>query len=246
MNRFADKAALVTGAASGIGRAAATRLAAEGARVACVDINREGLDETVAAIGDAAFALPCDLADAAQIEATVAAAVERLGGLDALCNVAGILRADHSHELALEDWDRILRVNLTGTFLMCREALPHLRERKGAIVNTASTAALGGHPWMAAYGASKGGIISMTHVLACEYVKQGVRINAICPGGITTPLHGQFQMPDGGDPQLIMRIVPLAGYGTPEQAAAAIAFLASDDAGYVNGAVLPVDGGMLA
>jgi NAD(P)-dependent dehydrogenase (short-subunit alcohol dehydrogenase family) len=239
MKRFTDKIALVTGAASGIGKATAQRLADEGAQVACLDLN--GDMGPAAALG-----LTCDVGDPDQVAKAVAAVIERFGRLDVVCNVAGILRADHTHELALENWDKLIRVNLTGTFLVCRAAIPHLLQTKGNIVNTSSTAALGSHPWMAAYAASKGGILSLTRVLAVEYGKQGLRANCVCPGGIITPLHGQFKMPKGADPELLRGAMPPVPYAGPEHAASVIAFLASDDARYINGAEIRADGGALS
>jgi meso-butanediol dehydrogenase / (S,S)-butanediol dehydrogenase / diacetyl reductase len=232
MKRFEGKVALVTGAASGIGKATAARLAEEGAIVAAVDL------KDVEHI--------CDISEEDQVAATVAAVVARHDRLDVLCNVAGILRADHTHELALVDWDRILRVNLTGTFLMCRAAIPHLVKTRGCIVNTSSTAALGSHPWMAAYAASKGGILALTRTIAVEYVKQGVRANAVCPGGVATPLHGQFRMPNKADPDLLRGAIPMVPYVGPEHAASVIAFLASDDARYITGTEIRADGGALS
>ncbi|MCB9727225.1 MAG: SDR family oxidoreductase [Deltaproteobacteria bacterium] len=249
MNRFEDKVVLVTGAGSGIGQATAFRVAEEGGRVAVVDIDAAGLDRTMtklAAMGAEALALECDISDPEQVRATVAAAVERFGKLDALCNVAGILRSDHTHELRLEDWNRIIAVNLTGTFLMCQAALPHLLATRGYIVNTSSTAALGKHPWMAAYASSKGGVLSLTKCLAAEYVKQGLNVNAVIPGGIATPLHTQFSIPEGANPVLIQGAIPHVKYVGPEYAASAIAFLASSDARYMNGAEVRVDGGAMA
>jgi len=250
LRRFEGKVALVTGAASGIGRATAERLAAEGARVAALDLQEERLHQKTAprleAAGGDFLLRVCDVSDEAQVEASVAAVVEHFGQLDVLCNIAGILRADHTHELATPDWQRILDVNLTGTFLMCRAALPHLLETKGAIVNLSSNSALGAHPWMAAYAASKGGILSLTKALACEYVTQGLRVNAVCPGGINTPLHRQFGMPEGADPTLLKRAIPFVPYVGPEWCASVVAFLASEDACYMNGTELRVDGGALS
>src|SRR5712692_5920656 len=145
MRRFEGKVALVTGAASGIGRATAVRLAEEGARVAAADVQATALEEVTAQIrelGTDALAVPCDVADPAAVRATVEATVARFGALDVLCNIAGILRFDNTHELALEDWNRVLAVNLTGTFLMCQAAIPHLLRTRGTIVNMSSTAAL--------------------------------------------------------------------------------------------------------
>jgi NAD(P)-dependent dehydrogenase (short-subunit alcohol dehydrogenase family) len=138
MRRFEGKVALVTGAASGIGKATAARLAEEGAKVATIDVTEGGAD------------FRCDVSDEAEVARTVAAVIARFERLDVVCNVAGILRADHTLDLTLDNWNRILRVNLTGTFLVCRATLPHLVQTKGNIVNTSSTAALGSHPWMAA------------------------------------------------------------------------------------------------
>jgi NAD(P)-dependent dehydrogenase (short-subunit alcohol dehydrogenase family) len=249
MLRFKGKVVLVTGAASGIGRATALRLAEEGADIACVDVSLPGLAETakaVEALGRRAQIFECDVANEASVEAAVRGTVERLGKLDVLCNVAGILRSDHTHELRLEDWNRILSVNLTGTFLMCRAAIPHLLKTRGNIVNMSSTAALGSHPWMAAYAASKGGILSMTRSLSVEYVKQGLRVNAICPGGIKTPLHGQFSLPRDADVELLKGAMPFVDYMGPEQIAAAVAFVASADGSYMNGSEIRIDGGALS
>ncbi|HEX7670764.1 MAG TPA: SDR family NAD(P)-dependent oxidoreductase [Polyangiaceae bacterium] len=249
MLRFTGKVALVTGAASGIGRATAIRLAEEGADVACLDVAAAGLAETVAKVrelGRRGEGLECDVSSESSVEGAVKGVVERLGKLDVLCNVAGILRADHTHELRLEDWNRILTVNLTGTFLMCRAAIPHLLRTRGNIVNMSSTAALGSHPWMAAYAASKGGILSMTRALSVEYVKQGLRVNAICPGGIKTPLHGQFSVPKDADVDLLKGAIPFVDYAGPEHIASAIAFVASDDGRYMNGAEIRIDGGALS
>ncbi len=234
MKRFEGKVALVTGAASGIGKATAARLAEEGAKVAAVDI-AGGVDFT------------CDISDEAQVASMVSAVLARFDRLDVVCNVAGVLRADHTHELSLDNWERIIRINLTGTFLVCRQTIPHLLETRGAIVNTSSTAALGSHPWMAAYAASKGGILSLTRSIAVEYAKQGLRANCVCPGGVATPLHAQFKLPKGGDPELLRGAMPLAmPYAGPEHAASVIAFLASDDARYITGEDIRADGGALS
>lgn len=249
MRRFEDRVALVTGAGSGIGRATALRLAAEGARVACADVRPEAARETAEAIGKAdgeARAFACDVSDEPQVRALVAAAVEHFGGLDVLCNVAGVLRFVHSHEETLAEWNRILAVNLTGTFLACREALPHLLARRGAIVNMSSTAALQAHAWTAAYSASKGGVLALTLELAIEYGRRGLRVNAVCAGAVKTPIHDAFALPPGADASLLKRIMPFDGFREPEDAASAIAFLASDDARHVNGTMLRVDGGMCA
>lgn len=251
MKRFEDRVALVTGAASGIGRATALRIASEGGSVLCADIAEDGLRETVAQIseqGGKAIGHPCDVSNEAAVKATVDAAVSNFSGLHVLANVGGILRFDNAHELSLEDWNRVLMVNLTGTFLMCREAIPHLLEHPGhaAIVNTSSTAALGSHCWTVAYSASKGGVLSMTKCLGVEYGRQGLRVNAVCPGAVGTPMIGEFQLPEGADPELLKKAMFYDQFRGPEVVADTIAFLASDEAAHINGAELRVDGGMLA
>ena len=161
-----------------------------------------------------------------------------------LVNMAGILSAARSHEETLDTWNRIIAVNLTGTFLMCREAIPHLLKTKGNIVNAASTSSLSGHPWFAAYGASKGGVLMLSNSLAMEYAKRGLRVNSVAPGGINTDMVN-VDMPDDVDFQILTRMMPIGPMGEPAMVADAVAFLASDDARFVNGEYVRVDGATL-
>jgi meso-butanediol dehydrogenase/(S,S)-butanediol dehydrogenase/diacetyl reductase len=216
--------------------------------VCVADVQEDGLAETaqlVTAAGADVLTQRCDVSVPVSARAAVDATVTRFGGLDVLCNVAGILRFDNTHDLALDDWNRVLAVNLTGTFLMCQAAILHLLARKGTIVNLASTAALSGHPWTAAYSASKGGVLALSASLAVEYGKQGVRVNAVCPGSIKTPMRHVFSVPEGANPKLVERIMPFTGFAEPEAVAATIAFLASDEAHHIHGTALRVDGGAL-
>jgi meso-butanediol dehydrogenase / (S,S)-butanediol dehydrogenase / diacetyl reductase len=250
MKRFDDKVVLVTGAASGIGRATVDRLASEGATVACIDVQSDAVEEAAAsarATGAAARAWVCDISDEPAVVAMVSEMVAEFGRLDVLCNVAGILRvASHSHEVSLEQWNQLIAVNLTGTFLVTRECIPHLLETEGNIVMAASTSSLAGHPWMLAYAASKGGVLAMTYTLAVEYAKRGLRVNAVAPGGIDTPIRSIEFPSEGIDVELFARISPIDQVRGPETVASAIAFLASDDAAHVNGECLRVDGATLA
>ncbi len=243
--RYAGKTVIVTGAGSGIGRAVAERVAAEGGRVACLDLVAANVEATAAGIGGAARAFACDVTDFAAVEAVVAAATDDLGPIDVLFNVAGIGAFDESHTVDPAKFERIVAVNLTGTFNVCRAVLPQLVERgKGAIVNTASTAGVMGQPWSAAYCASKGGVVMLTKALATEY-DPPLCINAVAPGGVETPLYGQFIPPDGGDWNRLKKmsrdnIAPAA----PAVLANTYAFLGSDEASYMTGSIVVADGGI--
>jgi NAD(P)-dependent dehydrogenase (short-subunit alcohol dehydrogenase family) len=249
MQRFADKVALVTGAGSGIGRASAQRIAAEGGAVFCLDLNLDALDATVATIasnGGKASAGVCDISREMDVGACVAACLEQYGSLYALVNMAGMLRFDDTEQLELDQWQRVLDVNLTGTMLLCREALPHLVASGGSIVNAASTAALAGLPCGVAYSASKGGVLAMTRSIAIEYAKRGVRANCVCPGEINTGMTEGVAFPDTMDFDLISRVVSPTGARGPEVVASVIAMLASEDGIHITGENIRVDGGTLA
>jgi NAD(P)-dependent dehydrogenase (short-subunit alcohol dehydrogenase family) len=252
LERFEGKSAIVTGAASGIGRATVARLVAEGAQVLGTDVEAEGLKSSIdeanagAAAGGQAFARVADISAEGDVATTVADAVERFDRLDVLANIAGIMRTGRTESFDLATWDLVLRVNLTGTFLMCRDALPHLVESKGAIVNTASTSSFFGHPWMAAYASSKGAIAALTQTLAVEYAKAGVRVNAVAPGSVTSGITNGVEFPDDlskEESKLVRRIMSPTGFGDPGAVAAVVAMLASDDGRHMTGEVVRIDGG---
>ncbi len=249
MQRLAENVVMVTGAGSGIGRASAIRAAAEGAAVYCLDIDQESAESAAQEIVDAggrALASSCDISDAAAVKACVADCVSQLGGLHALVNMAGILRFDDTEQLSLDSWQRVLDINLTGTLLLCREALPHLVASGGSIVNAASTAALSGLPCGAAYSASKGGVLAMTRSIAVEYAKRGVRANCVCPGDIKTDMTRGIDFPENMDYSLMGRISSLTGAKGAEVVAGVIAMLISADGAHITGEDIRVDGGTLS
>ncbi len=248
MNRYEGKSVIVTGAASGIGRATARRLAEEGGRVACLDVSEAALSEVVSEItsaGGTAAAFECDVSSVDQVRSAVASSVSEFGPTDVLCNIAGIGRYYNSTEMEPEDWNRILAVNLTGTWFVSQAVLPHMLDRGGVIVNTASTSGLFPQPWQAAYCASKGGVVMLTKALALEYIGRKVRVNAVAPGGVDTPIMQDFaQMPEGADMKRIMRYVTPRGFCQPEDMASLFAYVGSDEAHYMTGSVVLMDGGM--
>jgi meso-butanediol dehydrogenase/(S,S)-butanediol dehydrogenase/diacetyl reductase len=249
MNRFEDKAVLVTGAASGIGRACAERIASEGGRVFGADLDEARLEETAAAIraaGGEVVTGGCDVSDPEACRATVAAAASRLGRLDVLCNVAGIGVYAHATDLTDEQWNRVVAVNLSGTFFASQAAIPHLLETRGNIVNVASSAGLVGIAYAAAYCASKGGVVLLTRSMAVEFGHRKLRVNCVCPGGVDTPLTRAFRPPEGARGELLARMSLVPRLAKPEEIASAVAYLASDEARYVNGAALAIDGGQVA
>jgi NAD(P)-dependent dehydrogenase (short-subunit alcohol dehydrogenase family) len=245
--RFTGKVAVVTGAGSGIGQAVALRLAGEGAAVAALDIAEEGVRSTVeqiTAAGGRGTAISCDVTSEESVIAAVAATVEALGPPTVVCNVAGIGGFFNTVDMPLDRWEKILAVNLTGTFLVCKATLPHLLEHGGCIVNVASNTALMGQAYSAAYCASKAGVLMFSKALAAEYLSRGVRVNVIAPGGVDTPLVGTFELPEGADFNELKKIMSPLGFATPAEMAGSVAFLASDESSYTTGAVLSVDGGL--
>jgi NAD(P)-dependent dehydrogenase (short-subunit alcohol dehydrogenase family) len=248
VNRYADKSVIVTGAASGIGRAAATRLAAEGGRIACLDVSAPALDSVTAEIkeaGGTALPIVCDVSDVEQVRAAVDVAVTEFGPTDVLCNIAGIGRYYNSVDMEPADWRRIIEVNLTGTWFVAQAALPHMLDRGGVIINTASTSGLFPQPWQAAYCASKGGVVMLTKALALEYLDRRLRVNAIAPGGVETPIMNDFaNLPEGGNLKRILRYVTPLGFCQPEDLASLYAYVGSDEAHYMTGSVVLMDGGM--
>jgi NAD(P)-dependent dehydrogenase (short-subunit alcohol dehydrogenase family) len=258
MKRLEGDRILVTGAASGIGQATVLRLLDEGAVVVGADV--AVLDKTRAQAEEAGSGgrldtLAMDVGDEKSVVDGVRSAVDRLGGLDAVVNAAGMLRAAHTHQTSLEQWNQIIGVNLTGTFLVVREALPSLlRNARSAIVNFSSTSASFAHPYMAAYAASKGGIQSLTRAVALEYASQGLRAVCVAPGsiksGITDATAGYI--PADADWSLFGRLSPImpttlessgAGMGDPAAVAGVVAMLVSDDGAFITGTEIRIDGG---
>lgn len=232
--RFAGKVVLVTGAASGIGAATATLFRQGGASVFGVDV--------VAAPG----VVQGDVTDADSVRSFVTAAIEQHGGVDVVANVAGIVRFAHVEDVALDDWQQQLAVNLTGPFLVSQAALPSLIERRGCIVNVASIAGVRGQAYTAAYCASKGGLVMLTKSMALELATRGVRVNAVCPSSVLTPMIQGVAptIPADAEPKLMARLMAVnEGWVAPDEIAESIAYLASHAARSITGTTLLIDGG---
>jgi len=248
--RLANKVALITGSAMGMGEAAAKLFAAQGAAVAVVDINQEGAQATARRITEAggrAFAYHADVSAEADVKAAVDATVSRFGKLDILYNNAGVdIEQSPTADYSIERFDRIIAINLRGVFLGMRFAIPHMTGRGGAIVNTASVVAFKAMRGGVAYCASKAAVVAMTQVAAVEYGPQKIRVNAICPGAIETPMLAEARRRMGGVVDEAMKYVPLGRTGTVDEIANLALFLASDESSYITGAAFPIEGGSLA
>jgi NAD(P)-dependent dehydrogenase (short-subunit alcohol dehydrogenase family) len=249
MGRLDGKVAVITGAGGGMGREAALLFAAEGAQVCVADVDAEAAARTASETGDA-FALEVDVADSASVERMMRETAARYGGIDVLYNNAGISPADDAGILETQPdaWDRVQAVNAKGVFLCCKHGIPHLLERGGgSVINVASfVALLGAATSQISYTASKGAVLAMTRELAVQFARQGIRVNALCPGPVETPLLLNIY---GSDPDALERRRihwPMGRLAKPREIVNAALFLASDESSYVNGAVFTVDGGLTA
>jgi NAD(P)-dependent dehydrogenase (short-subunit alcohol dehydrogenase family) len=243
------KAALITGAASGLGRATALKLAQAGADVCLVDVDANGLEETAnqaRALGVQTLVRATDLAVGENCAAAVAAAVAQFGRLDALCNVAGIIVMCNAHEMSPVDFQKTLAVNLSAPFFLIQAAIPHLLQVNGAVVNVTSSAAFIGEAYAVAYCATKAGLGHMTKALAMEYVNKPIRINAVAPGGMATNIAKSLKMPTDADYSLIKRFSGLRGMVEVDDVADMVAFLATDAARGYHGATVTIDRGITA
>ena len=245
MGQLSGKVALVTGASSGLGAAVAQLFAEQGATVFGIARDTARMSTVFEAVPGGEFA-STDITDPQACRDAVAQCVQRFGRLDVLINAAGFHQMRHTAEVGDEDWAYDLAANLSGPFYLCRAALPHLLESGGNIVNVASVAGVEGEVYSAGYCAAKHGLIGLTRALAVEFTRDRLRVNAICPGGMLTPQVTEFAAPENADYKLIMRIAAPRGLMQPRDVAAVIAFLASDDAAAVHGAVYTVDNGKLA
>jgi NAD(P)-dependent dehydrogenase (short-subunit alcohol dehydrogenase family) len=240
-----DGVVVVSGGGSGIGRATAQRAAKEGARVAVIDRHTENAAETADMIGAAARAYPCDVGDDAAVADALSTIGGDLGRVTGVVTAAGIFHGPDlqpAHQVSVDDFVHVLRVNLVGTFAIIKYALPMLVDGGGAIVTIASTASIRGHGYGAGYTASKGGVEALTRLLAVQYSPQGVRANCICPGGVDTPMTGGTFATDEAKARAKQR-VPIGRYAQPEDIGDVAVFLLSDDARYVTGQTVPVEGG---
>jgi meso-butanediol dehydrogenase/(S,S)-butanediol dehydrogenase/diacetyl reductase len=245
-SRFEGKVALVTGAGSGIGRAVALRLSSEGAQVLALDIDGDGLKETTALAANEIHVRVADVSDPTACRAAVEATVSELGRLDVLGNVAGICWAEHVTDVTVESYRRMMGVNLDGYFFLAQAAIPHLLETSGNIVNVASNAGIIGQAYTVVYCMTKGGVVLLTKALAMEYIKTDLRVNAIAPAGTNTSLAVNFQKPADIDMELFRRYSGFRGASDPGEIASLFAYVASEEARSIHGAVLAIDNGVTA
>lgn len=247
MQRFLDKTVIVTGGASGIGAATAAAFYREGARVAIVDLQEEAAHTLAEKLGNRALAVPLDVSNAEQVQTCVSTVQSRWGGLDVLVNNAGMRDTNTTLELTADRWRRVMDVNIDGVFYMTQAFLKQVRalDRPASIVNVASTAGIIGIPNRPVYVASKHAVVGLTRQLATDFGRHGIRVNVVCPGMIYTPMTASY-FADPADAERIRQSSPFGREGQPEEVASVITFLASDAASFVNGAVLPVDGGFTA
>jgi meso-butanediol dehydrogenase/(S,S)-butanediol dehydrogenase/diacetyl reductase len=244
--RFAGRVAIVTGGASGIGEATAHRLGAEGARLVLGDTDRDGLERVTAALGaegTVCIGRGTDVADEDDVAALIRETADRFGRIDVLVNNAGITSFGRVTELTTEEWRRVMAVDVDSVFFATRAAVPHLSASGGCIVNTCSISGLFGDYGLAAYTAAKGAVANLTRTLALDHARDGIRVNSVCPGGVSTPMLASVARRFAGEYE---RLVPLGRLARPGEIAAAIAFLASDDASFITGHQLVVDGGVTA
>lgn len=253
MSKLEGRVAVITGAGSGIGRATARLFASEGATLVIADVDEKGGKETVDEIvtaGGAANFVRTDVSQAAEVEALMQAALDAHGRLDIIFNNAGVEGEQaRTADCSLENWQQVISINLNGVFHGLKYGIPALlRMGGGSIINTASTAGMNGYPGMPAYSASKAGVIQLTKTAAAEYARKGIRVNCICPGGILTPLVERFTA--GLAPEVVKKMVeaahPIGRFGTPDEVALLVLYLASDDSAFCTGAPFIIDGGMLA
>ena len=248
MERFENKVVFLTGAATGIGEATAKRMASEGASLYIVDVDKSELEKTAQecrSFGANVESEVCDISDEPEVSGSVKNMLELFGKVNVVANIAGIQLWHHTSDHPTSDFERTLAVNLTGTFLVCREAIPYLLETKGSIVNVSSTTALAGIPYSAAYAASKAGVLALTKSLAVEYAKKGLQVNCVNPGGVKTSMTRMPPIEDI-DMDLLLRQNPLTPFVEPEAVAGLIAYLASDEGRHINGEHVRIDGAALA
>jgi meso-butanediol dehydrogenase / (S,S)-butanediol dehydrogenase / diacetyl reductase len=246
---FEGKVVVATGAAGGLGRATALAFAREGATLVLADINAEQLEATAALVrelGATVLAVPTDVTDAAACTALIERAVATYGRLDALCNIAGMLHFNRVEKVTPEAWDRVFAVNVRAPFFLSQAALPHLVESAGAIVNVASASAFIGHSYLSPYAASKAALVNLTKSMAMEYINSPVRINALAPGGIATPMTTSAALPADADFSLIARFSGLRGVSEPEDLTELLLYLASPRSKAVHGACFVADMGITA